>query len=54
MSHATLSLSLLKRRIENKAFAYGISSTVGVLLAEYVIDLLRAASHNQPVDSLSV
>lgn len=35
---------MLRRRIETKAFAYGVSSVVATLLAEYVIDLLRIAS----------
>lgn len=45
MQKHALSASLLKRRIETKAYAYGVSSTVATLLSEYVVDLLR-----QPVE----
>lgn len=43
MQRRALSASLLRRRIETKAFAYGVSSTVATLLGEYVVDLLRQA-----------
>ncbi|KKU33703.1 MAG: hypothetical protein UX45_C0007G0030 [Candidatus Uhrbacteria bacterium GW2011_GWF2_46_218] len=45
MSPIALSASELKKRIEHKAFAYGVSSVVSTLLGEYVIELLRATSH---------
>jgi hypothetical protein len=41
MPRLVLSASLLKKRIENKAYAYGVSSVVAALIGEYVIDLLR-------------
>jgi hypothetical protein len=41
MPKTSLSAPLLKSRIENKAYAYGVSPVVSSLLAEYVIDLLR-------------
>ena len=44
MSPIALSALELKKRIEKKAFAYGVSSVVATLLGEYVIELLRAAS----------
>lgn len=44
MRNAPLSLFLLKRRIENKAYAYGVSSVVATLLGEYVVELLRASA----------
>lgn len=44
MQKRALSASLLRQRIETKAFAYGVSSVVATLLAEYVIDLLREAT----------
>lgn len=43
MPKPALSAPQLKRRIETKAFAYGVSSTVATLLGEYVIELLRAS-----------
>lgn len=43
MPDTALSVSLLRRRIETKAFAYGVSSTVATLLSEYVVELLRQA-----------
>lgn len=46
MSPQVLSAHLLKRRIELKAYAYGVSSVVATLLGEYVVDLLRQSSAN--------
>lgn len=48
MQKHTLSVPLLKRRIETKAFAYGVSSTVATLLGEYVIELLRQSLEPNP------
>jgi len=42
MTKVTLSASELKRHIEIKAFAYGVSETVSTLIGEYVVDLLRS------------
>jgi hypothetical protein len=38
-----ISVSSLKKRVERKAYAYGVSSTVAALLGEYVIEVLREA-----------
>jgi hypothetical protein len=38
---------LLKRRVETKAYAYGVSSTVAALLGEYVVELLRESSETR-------
>ena len=55
MQHPPLSLFLLKRRIENKAYAYGVSSVVATLISEYVVDLLRAsASHGDLSESAAL
>lgn len=48
MQKHALSASLLKRRIETKAYAYGVSSTVAALLGEYVVDLLRQSAEPNP------
>jgi hypothetical protein len=48
MQKHALSAPLLKRRIETKAFAYGVSSTVATLLSEYVIELLRQSLEPNP------
>lgn len=49
MKKHALSASLLRRRVETKAYAYGVSSTVAALLGEYVVDLLRQPPEpNQP------
>lgn len=42
-----LSAKLLQERIERKAYAYGVSSAVAVLISEYVIELLREAGRGQ-------
>ncbi len=47
MQRRALSASLLRQRIETKAFAYGVSSTVATLLGEYVVDLLRQAVNDR-------
>lgn len=47
MPTVVLSAPLLKKRVERKAFAYGVSSTVATLISEYVVELLREASKNQ-------
>lgn len=55
MKHPPLSLFLLKRRIENKAYAYGVSSVVATLLGEYVVELLRAsASHGDLSEAVAL
>lgn len=46
MKKQTLSAPQLRRRIENKAFAYGVSSTVATLIGEYVVALLRDSDHS--------
>ena len=49
MSKNNISASQLKKRIEIKAYAYGVSSVVSTLLGEYVVELLRdAAGLTQP------
>lgn len=47
MTPVVLSAPVLKKRVERKAFAYGVSSTVATLISEYVIELLREASRDQ-------
>lgn len=55
MQKIALSVPLLRRRVETKAYAYGVSSTVSVLLGEYVVELLRNAlvDANQPIEQES-
>ena len=53
MQKRALSASLLRRRIETKAFAYGVSSTVATLLGEYVVDLLRQAVREAPAADIT-
>ena len=48
MPKHTLSVPLLRRRIETKAYAYGVSSTVATLLSEYVIEILRQSLEPTP------
>lgn len=48
MQKHALSAPQLKRRIETKAYAYGVSSTVATLLSEYVVDLLRQSLEPNP------
>lgn len=48
MPNHALSAPQLKRRIETKAYAYGVSSTVATLLSEYVVDLLRQSLEPNP------
>ncbi len=48
MQNHALSAPQLKRRIETKAYAYGVSSTVATLLSEYVVDLLRQSLEPNP------
>jgi len=38
-----LSASKLKKQIETKAYAFGVSPVVCILISEYVIQLLREA-----------
>lgn len=40
MPNIALSVPLLKQRVETKAFAYGVSSTIATLISEYVVELL--------------
>ncbi len=47
MQRRALSASLLRQRVETKAYAYGVSSTVATLLSEYVVDLLRQAVNDR-------
>ncbi len=47
MQNTELSVPLLKRRVETKAFAYGVSSTVATLLGEYVVELLTQSQNTQ-------
>ncbi len=41
MEPHSLSASQLKRNIEHKAYAYGVSPAVSTLLGEYVVELIR-------------
>jgi len=41
MSPYKISASQLKGSIERKAYAYGISPAVSILLGEYVIELIK-------------
>ncbi len=41
MSAAVISARDIKSAIERKAFAYGISEPVSILLGEYVIELIK-------------
>jgi hypothetical protein len=40
MDESPLSLLELKKRLEARAFTYGVSSAVSTLLGEYVLELL--------------
>lgn len=44
MQKHALSAPQLRRRIETKAYAYGVSSTVAALIGEYVVELLRESA----------
>ncbi len=52
MQNIALSVPLLKRRVETKAFAYGVSSTVATLLSEYVVELLTQSNINNEYGKL--
>lgn len=41
MAPVKVSARELKQAVERKAYAYGISETVSILLGEYVVDLIR-------------
>lgn len=41
MAPVMVSARELKEAIERKAYAYGISEAVSILLGEYVVDLIR-------------
>jgi hypothetical protein len=43
---------LLKRRVETKAYAYGVSSTIATLLGEYVVELLTQSSSQNDYGNL--
>jgi hypothetical protein len=50
MPNIALSVPLLRRRIETKAFAYGVSSTVATLLSEYIVELLRQSDRDLNIE----
>ena len=41
MKPIALSAATLKNQVERKAYAYGVSSAVSILISEYVVELLR-------------
>ena len=41
MPRGSISISELQRCVESKAYAFGTSSAVATLLAEYVVQLLK-------------
>lgn len=41
MAPVMVSARELKEAVERKAYAYGISQAVSILLAEYVVELIR-------------
>ncbi len=41
MAPVIVSARELKTAVERKAYAYGISETVSILLGEYVVELIR-------------
>lgn len=51
MPRTHLSASELKKCIEVKAYAYGVSAPVSTLIGEYVIKLLREATHSTHTQS---
>ena len=47
MAKLIISAPLLKKRVENKAYAYGASPIVATLISEYVIKILKEANQQQ-------
>ncbi|MBI4592369.1 hypothetical protein HY733_02890 [Candidatus Uhrbacteria bacterium] len=41
MAPVVVSARELKEAVERRAYAYGISETVSILLGEYVVDLIK-------------
>ncbi|MFH1236055.1 MAG: hypothetical protein V1685_03915 [Parcubacteria group bacterium] len=53
MPKILLSASQLKKQVETKAYAYGMSSVVSALLGEYVVELLRQTVKNSAPANLN-
>ncbi|MFH1405148.1 MAG: hypothetical protein ABIH21_03570 [Patescibacteria group bacterium] len=46
-----ISASYLKKRIEEKAFVFGVSDAVATLIGEYVVELLRQTSKQSTINN---
>ena len=53
MSKTYILASQIKKQVETKAYAYGISSVVSALLGEYVVEMLRQAVKNSAPANLN-
>ena len=51
MTAVTISTKELKKAIEHKAYAFGVSEAVSTLLGEYVVELIRTL-YAKPTEQL--
>mgnify|MGYP006865045591 CR=1 FL=1 len=47
MAKSPLTASELSRRVEEKAYAYGVSKMVATLLGEYIIELIKSQKYDR-------